>query len=68
MYCRCGHESVVITPLPCGGVRGRVCCCLLHATCRAKGGQDCRKDGDYDVEDLAPSAVVVEGSHSGKID
>ena len=38
----------------------------LHATRRAKGGQDCRKYGDYDVEDLAPSAVVVEGSHSGK--
>ena len=39
---------------------------LLHATRRAKGGQDCRKYGDYDVEDLAPSAVVVECSHSGK--
>ena len=37
---------------------------LSHATCCAKGGQDCREDGDYDVEDLSPSAVVVECSHS----
>ena len=36
---------------------------LLHATCCAKGGGDCREDGDYDVEDFAPSGVVVEGSH-----
>ena len=39
-------------------------CCLLHATCRAEGGGNCRKYGDYDVEDLAPNGVVVEGSHS----
>ena len=36
-----------------------------HATCRAKGGGNCREDGDYDVEDFAPSGVVVECSHSG---
>ena len=36
----------------------------LHATCRAKGCGDCREDGDYDVEDFAPSGVVVECSHS----
>ena len=40
---------------------------LSHATRRAKGGGDCRQDGDYDVEDLAPSGVVVECSHSDKI-
>ena len=34
-----------------------------HATCRAECGGDCRQDGDYDVEDLAPSCVVVECSH-----
>ena len=38
----------------------------LHATRRAECGGDCREDGDYDVEDLAPSGVVVECSHSGK--
>ena len=37
---------------------------LLHATRRAKGCGDCREDGDYDVEDFAPSGVVVECSHS----
>ena len=36
---------------------------LSHATRRAKGGCYCREDGDYDVEDLAPGGVVVEGSH-----
>ena len=36
----------------------------LHATCRAEGGCNCRKYGDYDVEDLAPNGVVVECSHS----
>ena len=41
---------------------------MLHAARRAKGGKDCRKYGDYDVEDLAPSAVVVEGSHSGNFE
>ena len=34
-----------------------------HATRRAKRGGNGREDGDYDVEDLAPSAVVVECSH-----
>ena len=37
-----------------------------HATCRAECSCNCREGGDYDVEDLAPSAVVVECSHSGK--
>ena len=37
---------------------------MSHATRRAKGGGNGREDGDYDVEDLAPSAVVVECSHS----
>ena len=36
---------------------------LSHATRCGKGGGDCREDGDYDVEDLAPSCVVVECSH-----
>ena len=36
---------------------------ILHATRCGKGGGDSREDGDYDVEDLAPSAVVVESSH-----
>ena len=36
---------------------------LSHATRCGKGGCNCRQDGDYDVEDLAPSAVVVECSH-----
>ena len=38
----------------------------LHATRHAEGSCNCRKYGDYDVEDLAPGAVIVEGSHSGK--
>ena len=36
----------------------------LHATRRTKRSCNCRKYGDYDVEDLAPNAVVVECSHS----
>ena len=40
----------------------------LHATCHAEGGSNCREYGDYDVEDFSPGAVVVEGSHSGKMD
>ena len=67
MYCRCGHESVVITPSHTGEGWGGVRC-LLHATCRAKRSCDCREDCDYDIEDFAPSGVVVECSHSGKID
>ena len=35
-----------------------------HAARRAECGGNCREDGDYDVEDLAPSCVVVECSHS----
>ncbi len=37
---------------------------VLHATRRAEGSCNCRKYGDYDVEDLAPEVVVVECSHS----
>ena len=37
---------------------------VLHATRRAECGGNGREDGDYDVEDLAPSGVVVECSHS----
>ena len=37
---------------------------LSHATRRAECGGNGREDGDYDVEDLAPSAVVVKCSHS----
>ena len=36
----------------------------LHATRRAKRSCNCREDGDYDVEDFTPGAVVVECSHS----
>ena len=32
---------------------------LSHATCRAECGGNCRKYGDYDVEDFAPNGVVV---------
>ena len=39
---------------------------LSHATRHTKRGCDCREDCDYDIEDLAPSGVVVECSHSGK--
>ena len=55
--------TVVTTPSHRGEGWGGVCC-LLHATCRAEGGGNCRKYGDYDVEDFAPNAVVVECSHS----
>ena len=40
----------------------------LHARRYSKGGGDCREYGDEDVEDFAPSGVVVEGSHSGNLD
>ena len=32
---------------------------LSHATCRAECGGNCRKYGDYDVEDFAPNGGVV---------
>ena len=48
-----------LTLPPCRGIEGG-----LHATCRTECGGNGREDGDYDVEDLAPSAVVVECSHS----
>ena len=81
MYCRCGHESAVTDSSPETGEvsqsdRGvdktdfhfpfspfR----LSHATRRAKRSGNGREDGDYDVEDLSPSAVVIECSHSGRI-
>ena len=37
---------------------------VLHTRLHTKRGGNGREDGDYDVEDLAPSAVVVECSHS----
>ena len=40
---------------------------VLHATRRSKRSCNCRKDGDYDVEDFSPGAVVVEGSHNGNL-
>ena len=52
--------SAVISPSLTGrdGV-GLFSCARLHP----KGGGDCREDSDYDVEDFAPSGVVVECSH-----
>ena len=41
---------------------------LSHATRHTKRGCDCREDCDYDIEDLAPSGVVVECSHSLKLE
>ena len=38
----------------------------LHTTLRPKRGGQSREDGDEDVEDFTPSAVVVECSHSVK--
>ena len=37
---------------------------LLHARLSTERGCYGREDGNYDVEDLAPSGVVVECSHS----
>ena len=37
---------------------------FLYARLSTECGGNGREDGDYDVEDLAPSAVVVECSHS----
>ena len=82
MYCRCGHESAVTDSSPETGEVSQATegwiktdfrfpfspFRLSHATRRAKGCCNGRKDGDYDIEDLAPSGVVVECSHSGKID
>ena len=36
----------------------------LHTTLRSKRGGQSREDGDEDVEDFSPGAVVVECSHS----
>ena len=38
---------------------------LLHARLSTERGCYGREDGNYDVEDLAPSCVVIECSHSG---
>ena len=40
---------------------------ISQATRRSKRSCNGREDGDYDVEDLAPSGVVVECSHSGNL-
>ena len=48
------------TPSLAGRVRGG----SSHTTLRPKRGGQSRKDGDEDVEDFSPGAVVVECSHS----
>ena len=63
---RRGRGWINLSPFtlpPCRGIEG----VFLHATRRAECGGNCRKDSDYDVEDFAPSGVVVKCSHSGKI-
>ena len=35
-----------------------------HTALCTEGGDECRKDGDEDVEDFSPGGVVVECSHS----
>ena len=52
-------KSLTAHSSPCRGIEG-----VLHARRNAKGGSNCREDGNYDVEDLAPGGVVVECSHS----
>ena len=37
---------------------------VLHTALCSEGGGDGCEDGDEDVEDFTPGAVVVEGSHS----
>ena len=36
----------------------------LHTALGSEGGGQSREDGDEDVEDFTPGAVVVESSHS----
>ena len=38
----------------------------LHTALGSEGGGQSREDGDEDVEDFSPGAVVVECSHSVK--
>ena len=38
----------------------------LHTALCSEGGGQSREDGDEDVEDFSPGAVVVECSHSVK--
>ena len=61
-----GGRGWIVPPIEGGmpkGQRGS-----LHATRRSKRSCNCREDGDYDVEDFSPGAVVVEGSHSGNFE
>ena len=46
--------------------RGQLGGVFLHTTLRPKRSGQSRKDGDEDVEDFTPGAVVVECSHSVK--
>ena len=60
---RRGRGWINLSPLtlpPCRGIEG----VFLHARLSTERGGQCRKDCDYDVEDFAPSAVVVKCSHS----
>jgi hypothetical protein len=52
-------------PFPCLEVRSSLVVHLnSHTALSTEGGGYGRKDGDEDVEDFSPGAVVVESSHS----
>ena len=62
-----GRGWINLSPLtlpPCRGIEGG----FLHARLNTKSGGQCREDCDYDIEDFAPGSIVIECSHSGKID
>ena len=44
--------------------RGQLGGVFLHTALCSEGGGQSREDGDEDVEDFSPGAVVVESSHS----
>ena len=52
-------KSLTAHSSPCRGIGGG-----LYARRNAKRSCNGREDGDYDVEDFSPGAVVVECSHS----
>ena len=55
------------TPSPCGRAgegSGGLVWSFSHTGLRPEGSGKSRKDGDEDVEDFTPGAVVVECSHS----
>ena len=64
MYCRCGHESAVITPSHRGegraGEESAVSCARLH-TKRSSYG---RQHGNEDLENFTPDSVFVKKFHS----